>query len=203
MNTCASHRHPHHQTMRASVLSRIHLGADAHWRHGSAACDRWEAVSPLRPTTALKSPHAYCARSGSTVAWTGHPPRGLPAMTDIPLLVNPMPSLYRDRHAAEHSRVTALFIRVGPHADPACGPTRGRFAGSLMMRIWVDADACPTVIKDLLSRAVDRWGRALMLVTNQLLRLPRRPRFRHSRCQPGSTSQLIPWLSTCTRASWS
>jgi hypothetical protein len=39
------------------VLSRAHQGAEAHGRHGAAACCRWEAVSPLRPTTALRSPH--------------------------------------------------------------------------------------------------------------------------------------------------
>ena len=33
----------------------------------------------------------------------------------------------------------------------------GDLMRSLMMHIWVDADACPKVIKDLLYRAADRW----------------------------------------------
>jgi uncharacterized protein YaiI (UPF0178 family) len=44
-----------------------------------------------------------------------------------------------------------------------------------MMHIWVDADACPKVIKDLLYRAADRWGIALTLVANQPLRIPPSP----------------------------
>jgi uncharacterized protein len=44
-----------------------------------------------------------------------------------------------------------------------------------MMHIWVDADACPKGIKDLLYRAADRWGIALTLVANQPLRIPLSP----------------------------
>ena len=40
------------------------------------------------------------------------------------------------------------------------------------MKIWVDADACPTVIKDILYRAADRKKIALTLVANQPLRTP-------------------------------
>lgn len=40
------------------------------------------------------------------------------------------------------------------------------------MRIWVDADACPVVIKDILFRAAERTGIQLTLVANQLLRIP-------------------------------
>ena len=43
------------------------------------------------------------------------------------------------------------------------------------MHIWVDADACPHVIKDLLYRAADRRHIALTLVTNQRLRTPASP----------------------------
>jgi uncharacterized protein YaiI (UPF0178 family) len=43
------------------------------------------------------------------------------------------------------------------------------------MHIWVDADACPKVIKDLLFRAADRWGISLTLVANQPLRTPSSP----------------------------
>lgn len=39
-------------------------------------------------------------------------------------------------------------------------------------RIWVDADACPAVIRDMLFRAAERTGIAVTLVANQLLRVP-------------------------------
>jgi len=40
------------------------------------------------------------------------------------------------------------------------------------MKIWVDADACPVVIKDILFRAAERTGVELTLVANQPLRIP-------------------------------
>lgn len=41
-----------------------------------------------------------------------------------------------------------------------------------MMKIWVDADACPAVIKAILFRAAQRHGVLLTLVANQPLRIP-------------------------------
>jgi len=41
------------------------------------------------------------------------------------------------------------------------------------MRIWVDADACPAVIKDILYRAAERVRVELTLVANQPLKVPR------------------------------
>jgi uncharacterized protein YaiI (UPF0178 family) len=38
--------------------------------------------------------------------------------------------------------------------------------------IWVDADACPRVIKEILFRAADRVGIPLILVANQPLQVP-------------------------------
>ena len=40
-------------------------------------------------------------------------------------------------------------------------------------QIWVDADACPKVIKEILYRAVERVGMPLTLVANQPLQVPR------------------------------
>jgi uncharacterized protein YaiI (UPF0178 family) len=40
------------------------------------------------------------------------------------------------------------------------------------MKIWVDADACPVVIKEILFRAADRTGVQLTLVANQPLYTP-------------------------------
>lgn len=43
------------------------------------------------------------------------------------------------------------------------------------MNIWVDADACPNVIKEILFRAAHRRGIPLTLVANQPVRVPRSP----------------------------
>lgn len=43
------------------------------------------------------------------------------------------------------------------------------------MKIWVDADACPVVIKDILFRAAQRTGIQLTLVANQSVRVPPSP----------------------------
>jgi uncharacterized protein YaiI (UPF0178 family) len=40
------------------------------------------------------------------------------------------------------------------------------------MQIWVDADACPGVIKEILFRAAERAQISLTLVANKLLRTP-------------------------------
>ena len=40
------------------------------------------------------------------------------------------------------------------------------------MTIWVDADACPVVIKEILFRAADRTRVCVTLVANQALRVP-------------------------------
>lgn len=42
-------------------------------------------------------------------------------------------------------------------------------------RIWVDADACPGVVKEILFRAAERTGVAVVLIANQALRIPRIP----------------------------
>lgn len=41
------------------------------------------------------------------------------------------------------------------------------------MHIWVDADACPGVIKEILFRAAERTGTLVTLVANQPIRTPR------------------------------
>ncbi len=40
------------------------------------------------------------------------------------------------------------------------------------MKIWVDADACPAVVKEILYRAAERKAIPLILVANQPLRVP-------------------------------
>lgn len=46
------------------------------------------------------------------------------------------------------------------------------------MHIWVDADACPVVIKDILFRAAQRWQVPVTLVANQPLSTPPSPLIR-------------------------
>lgn len=41
------------------------------------------------------------------------------------------------------------------------------------MKIWVDADACPIVIKDILFKAAKRTGVQLTLVANQYISIPK------------------------------
>ncbi len=41
------------------------------------------------------------------------------------------------------------------------------------MHIWVDADACPVVIKEILFRAAARTGLSMTLVANQPITIPR------------------------------
>jgi len=42
-------------------------------------------------------------------------------------------------------------------------------------KIWVDADACPKVVKEILYRAADRAGVTVVLVANQSLDVPGSP----------------------------
>jgi uncharacterized protein YaiI (UPF0178 family) len=46
------------------------------------------------------------------------------------------------------------------------------------MRIWVDADACPNTVKEILYRVAARTGLELVLVANQAIRVPRAPNIR-------------------------
>ena len=46
------------------------------------------------------------------------------------------------------------------------------------MHVWVDADACPAVIKDILFRVADRLRLPLTLVANRLLWVPPSPYIR-------------------------
>ncbi|HVC97990.1 MAG TPA: hypothetical protein VND64_30240 [Pirellulales bacterium] len=52
------------------------------------------------------------------------------------------------------------------------------------MQIWVDADACPGEVKDLLYRTAKRLKIKVTLVANQPIRTPR-SEFIDSLCVPG------------------
>src|SRR5213076_368575 len=51
-------------------------------------------------------------------------------------------------------------------------PAAGRYEQVPRMQIWVDADACPVVIRDILFRAAERTGITMTLVANKPFRLP-------------------------------
>ncbi|HEY3488350.1 MAG TPA: YaiI/YqxD family protein [Gammaproteobacteria bacterium] len=53
------------------------------------------------------------------------------------------------------------------------------------MQIWVDADACPNVIKEILFKAAARAGIVLTLVANQTLAIPRSKFIKSIRVAPG------------------
>jgi len=53
------------------------------------------------------------------------------------------------------------------------------------LNIWVDADACPKVIRDILFRAAERTGVPLTLVANQPLRTPPAPHIKSLQVAPG------------------
>jgi len=53
------------------------------------------------------------------------------------------------------------------------------------MQIWVDADACPAVIKDILYRGAERVKCSLVLVANKPLQTPRSPYIKSMRVEGG------------------
>jgi len=53
------------------------------------------------------------------------------------------------------------------------------------VKIWVDADACPVVIKEILFRAAERTRTETILVANKLLRVPPSPYIRATQVPGG------------------
>ncbi|KJF87276.1 YaiI/YqxD family protein [Photobacterium phosphoreum] len=53
------------------------------------------------------------------------------------------------------------------------------------MKIWVDADACPNVVKEILFRAADRAKVHVTLVANQYIRTPPSPFLRSIQVEQG------------------
>lgn len=65
-----------------------------------------------------------------------------------------------------------------------------------MMKIWIDADACPRVIKDILFRAAERRQIPLILVANQPLYIPRSPHISYRSVPQGfdmADKAIIEW----------
>lgn len=53
------------------------------------------------------------------------------------------------------------------------------------MHIWVDADACPVAIKEILFRAAQRTGLGMTLVANHALQVPKAPNIRFTQVEKG------------------
>ncbi|NMG28904.1 YaiI/YqxD family protein [Aromatoleum evansii] len=67
------------------------------------------------------------------------------------------------------------------------------------MHIWVDADACPGVIKEILFRAAERTKRPLTLVANQYLRIPASPQIRMIQV-PGGLDEADKYIAAHVQA---
>lgn len=70
------------------------------------------------------------------------------------------------------------------------------------MTIWVDADACPNVIKEILYRAAERMQLPLILVANQALRVPPSRFIRTLRVAAGLTWRITKSCVNAKRAIW-
>ena len=53
------------------------------------------------------------------------------------------------------------------------------------MNIWVDADACPVVVKDILFRAAQRTQIPLCLIANQFIKVPPSPYIKSLQVESG------------------
>ena len=73
--------------------------------------------------------------------------------------------------AALRTRIQDIPDGAAFRAGRSC-PASMRSPGLRRVKIWVDADACPVVVKEILFRAADRTGVQLTLVANQALSTP-------------------------------
>ena len=55
----------------------------------------------------------------------------------------------------------------------------------MSIRIWVDADACPVVIKEILYRAAQRTGIETTFVANSFLKIPKSPHLKFRKVGAG------------------
>lgn len=67
------------------------------------------------------------------------------------------------------------------------------------MPIWVDADACPVVVREILFRAAQRWQVTTTFVANQTLRVPPSPYLKTRQVPQGfdvADDEIVAQLST-------
>lgn len=65
-------------------------------------------------------------------------------------------------------------------------------------KIWVDADACPVAVKEILFRAAQRTAVPLTLVANRLLQVPRSPHINALQVEHGfdvADAEIVKWLA--------
>ena len=77
-----------------------------------------------------------------------------------------------------------LFYALQPSGAKAGRPGQQENE-SVVMRIWIDADACPSPVRDIVFRAARRVGAPVTLVANRPLPRPRSPRIAAVRVGPG------------------
>lgn len=84
-------------------------------------------------------------------------------------------------HRGESTALTATFAHLRRAGVRRAQADISKFVGGFritvpnFMQIWVDADACPGVIKDILYRAAERARVNLILVANKALYTPPSP----------------------------
>jgi len=83
-------------------------------------------------------------------------------------------ALFASHHQKNANESPHLASPPDHPSFPAAGRLRRacRLADPLAMQIWVDADACPGVIKEIIFRAAERRQIQTTLVANQMLRTP-------------------------------
>lgn len=68
-----------------------------------------------------------------------------------------------------------ISLHTGSHCHDSISPNERMVGGKgdwSKLKIWIDADACPVVIKDILFKAAARTGVAMTLVANHAMRVP-------------------------------
>ena len=91
-----------------------------------------------------------------------------------------MPAENRVRHPG------AMVMSFDAHSAPNWTGPHAHHGGMYRnMKIWVDADACPVVIRDILFRAAKRAGVTMTLVANQPVRVPASPHIEFVQVSPG------------------
>lgn len=66
------------------------------------------------------------------------------------------------------------------------------------MPIWVDADACPVPIRDILCRAADRWKVQTTFIANHVIKLPPSPHIKARQVMQGfdvADNEIVDQLS--------
>ena len=103
---------------------------------------------------------------------------------EISKALTPMWDSARHGHSARHSQVPDRYLCFygASFSGGAVSPTSSRGDASYNastpyhieapMQIWVDADACPAAIKDILFRLAERRQLNVTLIANRLMRVP-------------------------------